>query len=96
VALARVGGRGKFTDASECQDIQGAPVPPIDRANNLIVCSADANGRITFILVGETPLVSTQVGWSVLDPAGARLLGQVNAPFVATATLDALVTVPAP
>jgi hypothetical protein len=71
-------------------------VPPIDRANNLIVCSADANGRITFILVGETPLVSTQVGWSVLDPAGARLLGQVNAPFVATATLDALVTVPAP
>jgi hypothetical protein len=96
VALARVGGRGKFTDASECQDIQGAPVHPIDRANNLIVCSADANGSITFILVGETPLVSTQVGWSVLDPAGARLLGQVNAPFVATATLDALVTVPAP
>jgi hypothetical protein len=96
VALARVGGIGKFTDASECQDIQGAPVPPIDRANNLIVCSADANGRITFILVGETPLASTQVGWSVKDRDGAKLLGQVNAPFVATATLDALVTVQAP
>ena len=94
VSLARVGGIGRFTDASECQDAQGAPVLPIDRANNLIVCSADSNGRITFILVGETPLVSTQVGWSVKDRAGARLLGQVNAPFVATATLDALVIVP--
>jgi hypothetical protein len=59
--IANAQGR-KFTDASGCQDIQGALVPPIDRANNLIVYSADAHGRLTFILVGDTPLVSTQVG----------------------------------
>jgi len=95
VSLARVGGIGEFTAASECQDAQGASVIPIDKADNIIVCSADANGRITFILEGETPLVTTAVGWSVRSPDGARLLGQVNAPFVPAATLDAPVTVPA-
>jgi hypothetical protein len=90
-----VGGIGKFTDASECQDDQGERVPPIDRVDNRIVCSADANGRITFILVGETPLVATSVEWSVRSPSGDRLLGQVNAPFVPIGTLDAPVTVPA-
>ena len=54
VSLARVGGIGRFTAASECQDAQGARVTPIDRVDNRIVCSADANGRITFILEGET------------------------------------------
>jgi hypothetical protein len=94
VALARVGGLGQFTAASECQDLQGQPVVPLDRANNRIVCSADANGRITFILEAETPLVATSVGWSARSPDGTRLLGQVNAPFVPMGTLDALVTVP--
>ena len=94
VSLARVGGIGKFTAASECQDLQGQTVVPLDRANNLIVCSADANGRITFILEAETPLVATSVGWSARSPDGTRLLGQVNAPFVPIGTLDALVTVP--
>jgi hypothetical protein len=96
VSLARVGGIGRFTAASECQDVQGARVPPIDRVNNRIVCSADANGRITFILEAETPLVATPVRWSVRSPSGDRLLGEVDAPFVPTATLDAPVTVPAP
>jgi hypothetical protein len=96
VPLARVGGIGRFTAASECQDAQGARVTPIDRVDNRIVCSADANGRITFILEGETPLVSTSVEWSVRSPDGTRLLGQVNAPFVPIATLDAPVTVPTP
>ena len=95
VSLARVGGIGKFTASSECQDLQGKTVVPIDRVDNRIVCSADANGRITFILEGETPLIATSVAWSVRSPDGARLLGQVNAPFVPTATLDAPVTVPA-
>jgi hypothetical protein len=95
VSRARVGGIGKFTDASECQDAQGERVAPINRGNNLIVCSADANGRITFILQGERPLVAASVAWSVRSSDGARLLGQVNAPFVPTATLDAPVTVPA-
>jgi hypothetical protein len=96
VSFARVGGRGGFTAASECQDAQGAPVTPIDREDNLIVCGADANGRITFILVGQTPLVSTPVRWSVRSRDGARLLGEVDAPFVPAATLDAPVPVPAP
>jgi hypothetical protein len=96
VSLARVGGRGQFTAASECQDAQGASVTPLDRRDNLIVCNADANGRITFILEGETPLVLTLVGWSVISADGTRLLGQVNAPFLPIATFDALVTVPAP
>jgi hypothetical protein len=96
VALARVGGIGKFTAASECQDVQGQTVVPIDRANNRIVCSADAHGRITFILEAETPLVATEVTWSVRSASGDRLLGVVDAPFVPTATLDAPVTVPAP
>src|SRR5262245_7490252 len=94
VSLARVGGIGKFTAASECQDLQGKTVVPLDRANNLIVCSADAKGRITFILEAETPLAATSVGWSARSPDGTRLLGQVNAPFVPIGTLDALVTVP--
>jgi hypothetical protein len=96
VSLARVGGIGKFTAASECQDAQGASVIPITRSDNLIVCGADANGKITFILEAETPLTSTPVGWSVRSRDGTRLLGQVNAPFAPIATLDALVTVPAP
>jgi len=95
VSLARVGGIGKFTAASECQDLQGQAVVPIDRANNLIVCSADAEGRITFILEAETPLVATEVTWSVRSASGDRLLGVVDAPFVPTATLDAPVTVSA-
>ena len=95
VSRARVGGIGQFTAASECQDPQGAPVTPIDRVDNRIVCSADEAGRITFILEGETPLVAAPVAWSVRSPDGARLLGEVNAPFVPTATLDAPVTVPA-
>jgi hypothetical protein len=95
VPLARVGDIGSFTAASECQDAQGARVTPIDRVNNRIVCSADADGRITFILEGETSLVAASVAWSVRSPDGARLLGQVNAPFVPAATLDAPVTVPA-
>jgi hypothetical protein len=93
VSLARVGGIGKFTATSECQDLQGQTVVPIDRANNRIVCSADANGRITFLLEGETPMVATPVAWSIRSPDGARLLGQVEAPFVPAATLDAPVTV---
>ena len=96
VSLARVGGLGKFTAASECEDAQGARVTPIDRADNLIVCGADTNGSITFILEGETPLVAAQVGWSVRSPDGAKLLGQVNAPFIPNATLDAPLTVLAP
>src|SRR5262249_17830442 len=94
VSRARVGGIGKFTDASECQDDRGESVTPIDRVNNRIVCGADANGRITFVLEGETPLVTTAVAWSVRSPDGSRLLGQVNAPFIPIATLDAPVTVP--
>jgi hypothetical protein len=94
VPLARVGGIGSFTAASECQDAQGARVTPIDRDNNRIVCNADANGRITFILEGEESLVAASVAWSVLSPDGARLLGRVDAPFVPAATLDAPVTVP--
>jgi hypothetical protein len=96
VSLARVGGIGKFTAASECQDAQGASVTPIDRVDNRIVCSADANGRITFILEGETQLVLTPVEWSVRSADGTRLLGQVNAPFLPIATFDAPVTIPAP
>ncbi len=96
VSLARVGGIGKFTAASECQDLQGQTVVPIDRANNRIVCSADAYGRITFVLEAETPLVATEVTWSVRSASGDRLLGVVDAPFVPTATLDAPVTVSAP
>jgi hypothetical protein len=96
VSLARVGGIGKFTAASACQDLQGKTVVPIDRVNNRIVCSADANGRITFILEAETPLVATAVRWSVRSPSGDQLLGEVDAPFVPTATLDAPVTVLAP
>jgi hypothetical protein len=96
VSLARVGGLGRFTAASECQDAQGARVSPIDRVNNRIVCGADANGRITFTLEAETPLVVTPVRWSVRSPSGDRLLGEVDAPFIPTATLDAPVTVPAP
>jgi hypothetical protein len=95
VPLARVGGIGSFTAASECQDAQGARVTPIDRDNNRIVCNADANGRITFILEGEESLVAASVAWSVRSPDGARLLGRVDAPFVPAATLDAPVTVPA-
>jgi hypothetical protein len=95
VSLARVGGIGNFTDASECYDLQGKIVVPIEKDNNRIVCSADANGRITFILEGETPLVATSVAWSVRSPSGDKQLGQVNAPFIPTATLDAPVTVPA-
>jgi hypothetical protein len=94
VSLARVGGIGKFTAASECQDLQGKTVVPIDRVDNRIVCSADANGKISFILVAETPLVATSVEWSVRSPSGDRMLGQVNAPFVPMGTLDAPVTVP--
>jgi hypothetical protein len=93
-SLARVGGEGSITAASECQDAQGARVTPLDRVDTRIVCSADANGQITFILVGIKPLVSTSVAWSVRSPDGTRPLGQVNAPFVPTATLDAVVTIP--
>jgi hypothetical protein len=96
VSLARVGGLGRFTAASECQDAQGARVLPIDRVNNRIVCGADANGRITFLLEAEMPLVVTPVRWSVRSASGDRLLGEVDAPFIPTATLDAPVTVPAP
>jgi len=95
VSRARVGGIGQFTAASECQDPQGAPVTPIDRVDNRIVCRADEAGRITFILEGEAPLVAASVAWSVRSSDGTRLLGEVNAPFVPTATLDAPVTVPA-
>ena len=94
VSRARVGGIGQFTAASECQDPQGVPVTPIDRVDNRIVCSADETGRITFILEGDAPLVAAPVAWSVRSPDGARLLGEVNAPFIPTATLDAPVTVP--
>jgi hypothetical protein len=77
VSLARVGGRGKFTAASECQDAQGARVTPIDRRDNLIVCNADANGRSTFIVGGgNTPridpggLVCDLGGWHEAARAG--------------------------
>jgi hypothetical protein len=93
-SLVRVGGVGSITAASECQDAQGARVTPLDRVDTRIVCSADANGQITFILVGIKPLVSTSVAWSVRSPDDTRLLGKVDAPFVPTATLDAVVTIP--
>ena len=93
-SLVRVGGVGSITAASECQDTQGATVTPLDRVDTRIVCSADANGQITFILVGETPLVAASVEWSVRTNDGTRLLGRVNAPFVPSATLDAVVTIP--
>jgi hypothetical protein len=96
VSLARVGGIGKFTAASGCQDFQGQTVVPIDRVHNRIVCRADTNGRTTFILEAETPLVATSVRRSVRSPSGDKVLGEVDAPFIPTATLDVPAIVPAP
>jgi hypothetical protein len=39
-------------------------------------------------------MVATAVAWSVRSPDGTRLLGEVRAPFVPSATLDAVVTIP--
>ena len=93
VPNVRVGGVGRITAASECQDAQGRIIPPLAREENLIVCGADENGRISFLLEGKVQLEPTPVEWSVRTANGA-LLGQVNAPFATTVTTDAVVTVP--
>jgi len=90
----RVGGVGQITAASECQDAQGTIIPPIDRAENLIVCSADENGRISFLLEGRIQLAPTPVAWSVRTANGTTVLGEVNAPFATSVTTDVLLTLP--
>ena len=92
VPNARVGGVGRITAASECEDAQGRIIPPIDVAENRIVCSADGKGRISFILEGEVPLEPTSVAWSIRTAEGMPL-GKINAPFVTTVTTEAVVTV---
>jgi hypothetical protein len=89
----RVGGVGQITAASECQDAQGTIIPPVDRTENLIVCNADEDGRISFLLEGRLQLAPTTVGWSV-KTANGTLLGQVDAPFATSVTTDVLLKLP--
>ena len=75
----------------------GCPTPgdALELEDNRLVCSTNENGRVTFVLLGNSSLAAIPVTLTAESADGA-LRGQLETAYLAPATRDQVITVTSP